>query len=82
MTDNDRLQSIPPEAFIDMIPLKVFSDDEIAAWIGIHGRWLGPQERIDLYKAAAALKGGTITGVLRTALRAMNDLPPVPGDEA
>lgn len=56
----------------------IFTDEEIAEWI--RANQLSAKDRITLVQAVGDLKRGPITGVIRTALREKEGLPPIPGD--
>jgi hypothetical protein len=73
------INSIPPEEFAIGVSSWLFTDAEIAGWIRSH-RLTGKQ-KIQVLEAIGKFKGGTVTGVIRSALREMEGLPPVPGDE-
>ena len=72
------IEGMAKNEFVMLIPTGVFTDNEIAGKI----RTYSPSgaEYNELLEAVSKLKGGTITGPIRTALRAINGLPPVPGD--
>jgi len=70
--------SIPLDAFAIGLRVGMFTDEEIAEWI--RANQLSAQNKITLIQALADLKNGPITGVIRTALREKDGLPPVPGD--
>jgi hypothetical protein len=76
----DPIASIAPEAFVALLPVRVFTDEEIAHWIRTNP--ISRSQKSALVEAIVALKGqGPITGLIRTALREMEGLPPVPGDD-
>ena len=75
------IADIPLEAFVKTVPVGMFTDEEIAEWIRTHR--MSSQDKIDLTRAVSAFKrGGPITGVIRTAFREKEGLPPIPGDTA
>lgn len=76
---SDRITSIPSEEFANLLSLGMFTDAEIAEWV--RSKRLTAKEKILVTKAVGKLKGGAITGIIRTAMREMEGLPPVPGDE-
>jgi len=65
--------------FVTLVPAGILTEDEIAEKI----RSYSPQgaERLELVDAVVKFKGGgPVTGPIRTALRSLDGLPPVPGD--
>ncbi len=77
---SDPIASMPLERFITALSSMIFTDEEIAHWIRNHQQLSTSQKR-DLTRAIAELKGKPpITGIIRTALRELDGLPPVPGD--
>ena len=72
------IASIPLEAFAKTVEVGMFTDEEIAEWIRAHQ--MSSQDKIVLMQAVSVLKGGPITGVIRTAFREKEGLSPVPGD--
>ena len=74
------MASIPPEVFIIGTRARIFTEQEIAHWV--RNNRVGAKQKVELLQAIAAFRGVTsITGILRTALREMEGLPPIPGDE-
>jgi hypothetical protein len=73
------ITSIPLEEFASGLRVGMFTDEEIAEWI--RGNPLTSIQKVVLIDAIAGLKGGPITGIIRTALREREGLPPVPGDD-
>jgi len=61
-------------------PDGIVNDEEIAEWI--RANQLSAKDKVALTRAIADLKRGPITGVIRTALREKEGLPPVPGDDS
>lgn len=78
MGTSRRIEDIPPEEFVALMSAYVFSDDEIADWLGAHP--LHGATEVDFLQTLVRVKGAPITGRIRTALRASKGLPPVPGD--
>jgi len=76
---NDRITSLSPETFATALSVGMFTDDEIAEWIRNNPLRAG-SEKLQVLQAIGKLKGGPITGIIRTALREAEGLPPVPGD--
>jgi hypothetical protein len=77
---SDPIASLPLEAFTAGLRTKMFSDQEIAGWI--RSNPVGGSQKVALLQAITELKaGGPITGIVRTALREMEGLPPVEGDD-
>jgi hypothetical protein len=74
------ITSVPLDAFATGTQVGMFSDEEIAEWIRAHH--LSSKEKVILTQALSDLKRGPITGVIRTALREKEGLPPVPGDDS
>jgi hypothetical protein len=72
--------SIPLDAFANALRVGMFTDEEIAEWI--KANQLSANDKIALTQAIAELKSGPVTGVIRTALREKEGLPPVPGDDS
>jgi len=72
--------SIPLDAFANALRVGMFTDEEIAEWIKAYQ--LSAKDKIALTQAIADLKRAPITGVIRTALREKEGLPPVPGDDS
>ena len=68
-----------PDAFVAAMVAGTLTDAEIAKWIQVN-RPAGPK-RTEVINAVSRFKGGTITGPIRTALRSLDGLPPVPEDE-
>ena len=64
--------------FLALIAAGILTDDEIAVKI----RSYPPRgiERAELLQAVATFKGGPISGPIRTAIRGLDGLPPVPED--
>jgi hypothetical protein len=75
----DPIASIPLEALVTGISAMLFTDEEIAEWIRNHE--LTASDRTKLIQAVVGLKGPPLTGIIRTALREKDGLPPIPGDE-
>jgi hypothetical protein len=76
---SDPIASMSPEEFATLLPARIFTDGEIAHWI--RSNPLGGSQKVQVLQAIVALHGGgPVTGVIRTALREMDGLPPVPGD--
>jgi hypothetical protein len=77
----DSVDEMSHEVFVTYIPLGVLTDDEIAAKIGTYPRVTSPKIKLELTQAIQKLKGGgPVSGPLRSALRGLSGLPPVPGD--
>ena len=72
-------QFSPPEAFAIGVSTGLFSNAEIAEWI--RNNRLAGKQKLQVLEAIGKFKRGVVTGVIRTALREMEGLPPVPGDE-
>jgi len=64
--------------FVTLIAAGILTDEEIAAKI----RSYSPSgaRRVELVQVVSKFKGGPITGPIRTAIRGLDGLPPVPGD--
>jgi hypothetical protein len=77
---SDRIDSMTPREFITLLQARIFTDDEVVQWIRAHR--VSGQEKVDLLTTIAQLKGGTVGGPIRTALREVEGLPPIPGDDA
>jgi hypothetical protein len=78
---SDPIASLSVEEFTTALASRIFSDQEIAHWI--RSNPVGGSQKVQLLRAIDKLKGGgLITGILRTALREMEGLPPVSGDDA
>jgi hypothetical protein len=76
---SDAIASISPEEFITLLPAMILTDEEIAHWI--RKNRVSGRQKVELLQAVARLKGGgPVTGIIRTALREMEGLRPVPGD--
>jgi hypothetical protein len=73
------ITSIPLEGFAKLLRLGTFSDQEITEWI--RANRLSASQKLVLIPALTDLKHGPITGIIRTALREKEGLPPVPGDD-
>jgi hypothetical protein len=75
----DALENLSWEEFVILIPAHVFTDEEIAAKV-VANRPVG-REKVEVLQAVLALKGGgPVTGILRTAFRELEGLPPIHGD--
>jgi hypothetical protein len=70
--------SLRADVFIIGLSSGIFTDEEIASWI--RGNSIGGGQKVQLLEAISKLKGGAITGIIRTALREREGLPPVPDD--
>ena len=67
------------DEFLTLVRAGIFTDEGIVGKVAQYqGRPL--KERSELVQAISEIKGGPITGPIRTALRALDGLPPVPGD--
>ena len=67
------------EAFVTLVRAGILSDQEVAE--GMAAWRPGRAQRTELIDALQQWKGEqAITGLIRTALRALDGLPPVPGD--
>ena len=66
------------DEFLAGLPLGVFTDDEIVQWLLVN-RPHGTQET-QIVSAISLLRGGSVSGAIRTAIRALHDLPPVAGE--
>lgn len=75
---SDPITSMSPDVFTTLLSARIFTDEEIAAWI--RSNPLTGKQKVELLQAIVTLKGGSVTGIVRTALREMEGLPPVPGD--
>lgn len=76
---SDPITSMSPDVFTTLLSARIFTDEEIAAWI--RSNPLTGKQKVELLQAIVTLKGGgPVTGIVRTALREMEGLPPVPGD--
>ena len=74
------IEELPHEAFVTLIPSGVLTDAEIAEKIRSYPRLVTPKQYLELSEAVLKLKGAPVTGPIRSALRSLHDLPPVPGD--
>jgi len=75
----DPLANVSWEAFVTLIPVFVFTDEEIAGKI----RATRPtgKDKLAVLQAVVQYKGGgPVTGTLRTAFRELEGLPPIAGD--
>jgi hypothetical protein len=68
-----------PDVFVAAMTAGTLTDAEIAEWIRVN-RPAGPK-RTEVTNVISQFKGGPITGPIRTALRSLDGLPPVPEDE-
>jgi hypothetical protein len=68
----------PPE-FITLLGVRIFTDDEIAHWLRTHP-YLSAKEKLEFMQTLQKIKTPPITGIIRTAIRELDGLPPVPGD--
>lgn len=76
---SDPIASIPVEEFVILLSARIFSDQEIVHWI--RNNRVAGQQKVELLQAIVKLKGdGPVMGIIRTALREMEGIPPVPGD--
>lgn len=78
----DAIEAMSHEVFITYLAIPMmFTDDEIATKIRSYYANAPSQDRLELARVLAALKGpGGITGPIRSAVREINGLPPLPGD--
>jgi len=61
----------------------LFSDDEIAVKIRSYYATADATERLELARAITKLKGpGQVIGPIRSAIRFIYGLPPIPGDDS
>jgi hypothetical protein len=78
--EDDPIASIPAEDFTSGVRIRMYSEQEIAHWVR-NNRLIGKQ-KMEFLQALAEFNGaGPMTGIIRTALREMEGLPPIPGDE-
>jgi hypothetical protein len=76
---SEPIDSMSHHEFLTLVRAGIFTDEEIVGKVAQYpGRPL--KERTELVQAISEIKGGPITGPIRTALRALDGLPPVPGD--
>jgi hypothetical protein len=73
------LSNISYEQFIGLVQTLVLTDGEVAAKIK-RDPPPTPELRSDLIDAVRLRAGGPVTGILRTALRSIGGLPPLPED--
>ncbi len=65
-----------PEVFTTLLSARIFTDEEIAAWI--RSNPVAGKQQVELLQAIVTLKGDEpLTGIVRTALREVEGLPPV-----
>lgn len=76
---SDRIQEMSAEEFLIYLGILIFTEDEIAYWIRGHQRE-AIQHQLELAQTLSRIYGGAITGIVRTAIRELHNLPPVPGD--
>ena len=72
------VSSLPFDEFLAGLTLGVFTDDEIVQWLLVNRPKKTQQTQI--VSAISQLKGGSLSGAIRTAIRALHDLPPVAGE--
>ena len=66
-------------ARIFTLSARIFTDEEIVQWVQTHLPKV--DDKLLVLRAIVAVKGkGEVPGPLRTALRAWEGLPPLPGD--
>lgn len=79
MPMSDPMEQMSPEAFTSYVSIpNMLSDDEIAHWIRTHS--VTAQQKLDFLEALQKVKPNGVQGIVRTALREWEGLPPVPGD--
>jgi hypothetical protein len=67
------------EEFVTLLRARIFTDEEIVRKVSSYEQ-RPRHQRTELVEAISEIKGGPITGPIRTALRALDGLPPVAGD--
>jgi hypothetical protein len=70
----DPVESMSFETFMTALSGGILSEQEIADWI--RSNRVSSSQKLELTRAI-----GPVTGVIRTALRELDGLAPVPGDE-
>lgn len=76
----DPIADLSHEEFIIFLPSGVLTHDEIAEKIRSYER-PSAKEKLEIVEAVQKLfRGGPVTGSIRTAIRALDGLPPVPED--
>ncbi len=63
--------------FATLLSARIFTDEEIVQWVQTHSPKV--DDKLLVLRAIVAVKG-EVRGPLRTALRAWESLPPLPGD--
>ena len=76
----DPIESLSHEEFIALLGAGIFTDDEIVDKIRSYPETAPAGQLGELTEAIFKLKGGALTGPLRTALRSRAGLPPWPDD--
>jgi len=76
---SDPIKAMSAAEFATLLSARIFTDEEIVQWVQTHSP--KGDGKLLVLRAIVAVKGkGEVPGPLRTALRAWEGLPPLPGD--
>jgi hypothetical protein len=76
---SDPIKAMSAAEFATLLSARILTDEEIVQWVQTHSPKV--DDKLLVLRAIVAVKGkGEVRGPLRTALRAWEGLPPLPGD--